>query len=177
MLHIHLCICSFYRFLLFPSNPNGAHPNVRKSSAFCFHSWFGICIENKNANNIITITIHMCLVYVFVSLVRSSYLVRFIYQILSSSHLDCLNQRNIDWSLVSARIQVHERQINRMRTRSEWFLGCGDSLNSEMNLCVSGIQTNTVEDVSRGNYATDNLCDHNTNDSGSLRTGICMCAS
>lgn len=67
--------------------------------------------------------------------------------------------------------QVHERQMNRMRTRSEWFLGCGGSLNSEMNLCVSNIEANTTTD-DRGNYG-NSLCVHNTNDSGSLRTGIC----
>lgn len=72
-------------------------------------------------------------------------------------------------------IQVHERQTARMRTRSEWFLGCGGSLNSEMNLCVSTMQANTIEDDSRGNYTTNNICGHSTNDSGSLRTGICMC--
>ncbi|XP_031640026.1 unconventional myosin-IXa isoform X2 [Contarinia nasturtii] len=45
--------------------------------------------------------------------------------------------------------QVHERQTARMRTRSEWFLGCGGSLNSEMNL--SNIEsTNTGDDTRVG---------------------------
>lgn len=58
-----------------------------------------------------------------------------------------------------------------MRTRSEWFLGCGGSLSSEMNLCVSNIEASSND----GNYGTNNLCVHNTNDSGNLRTGICTC--
>lgn len=124
---------------------------------------------------------HTCLVCVFVSTVQSwiqhiwiKSLIILYYnrEIWSSSHVDCW------WAKpIIVAVQVHERQINRMRTRSEWFLGCGDSLNSELSLCVSGMQTNTMGDVSRGNYVTDNLCDHDTNDSGSLRTGICMCAS
>lgn len=77
MLHIriHLCICSFYRFL-FPSNPYGAHPNVRKSSELCFHPWIDICIENKNANNHLLHHhyYHMCHVYVSVSIVRSCHI-------------------------------------------------------------------------------------------------------
>lgn len=89
MSHIHLCICSFYRFLLFSSNPNGAHPNVWKSSAFCFHSWIKICIETKNANNII-LTIHMCLVYMCLCESSARHIwVKFITKYCASSHLDC----------------------------------------------------------------------------------------
>lgn len=64
-----------------------------------------------------------------------------------------------------------------MKTRSEWFLGCGGSLelNSEINLCASNMETNAINDDNRGNYATSNLCGHNTNDNDSIRTGICTC--
>lgn len=71
--------------------------------------------------------------------------------------------------------QVHERQTARMRTRSEWFLGCGGSLNSEMNLCTPNMKTNATSDGSRGNYATNTSCGHNTNDSASMRAEIYTC--
>lgn len=120
-------------------------------------------------------TLYICLCQIFVHF----FLWELSFTKCFASHLDLIieHTKHATGRCTWRCVQVHERQINRMRTRSEWFLGCGDSLNSEMNLCVSGIQTNTVDDVSRGNYATDNICDHNTNDSGSLRTGICMCAS
>lgn len=65
-----------------------------------------------------------------------------------------------------------------MRTRSEWFLGCGGSLelNSEINLRTSNKEKNATSSDSRGKYSTSNLCgDHNINNSGSLRPGICSC--
>lgn len=71
--------------------------------------------------------------------------------------------------------KVHERQAARMRTRSEWFLGgCGGSLelNSDMSLCPPNGSTNLND---RGNYMTNLSCDKATNESGSLRAGICTC--
>lgn len=64
-----------------------------------------------------------------------------------------------------------------MKTRSEWFLGCGGSLelNAGIDLCSSNMEPNATNDDSRGNYATNHLCGHKSNDNGSLRAGICTC--